>query len=129
MPRNNGNPSAQDDDSPMTAGSRHAVLVIKAVTHNDYHAFFRLYDSAPHLSAYLMDFLVKRMRDSAFLCIIAAYRPTLSVEHFREALHFRDLEETREFLRDHGAKFAQQEKGEPPFWVDCKETAGAAGKN
>jgi hypothetical protein len=129
IPRSKSDLAAQEKDSAMTAGSRHAVLVIKAVTHNDYHAFFRLYDSAPHLSAYLMDFLVKRMRDSAYLCIIAAYRPTVSVEHFREALHFIGLEETREFLRDHGAKFAQQEKGEPPFWVDCKETAGAAAKS
>jgi len=98
---------------------RHAVRVVKAVTEHDYHSFFRLYESAPHLSAYLMDFLVKRVRASAYERIIAAYRPTISVEHFREALLFKDLEETREFLKQSGAVFVEEHR-EPAFWVDCK---------
>lgn len=100
---------------------RHALKVVKAVMHEDYQAFFRLYESAPHLSAYLMDFLVRRVRKNAYQRIIAAYRPTLSVEHFRTALAFQDLEETRRFLKEHGAIFIH-ELGAPPFWVDCKAT-------
>jgi hypothetical protein len=100
---------------------RHALRVVKAVMHNDYQAFFRLYESAPHLSAYLMDFLVRRVRNNAYERIIAAYRPTVSVEHFREALFIQDLEETRRFLRKSGAIFIN-EQGGPPFWVDCKAT-------
>jgi hypothetical protein len=100
--------------------SNHAVLVTKAVTHNDYHGFFRLYESAPHLSAYLMDFLVKRVRERAYERIIAAYRPMISVEHIRKALLFKDMEETRDFLKSSGAVFCDVEKGEPPFWVDTK---------
>jgi hypothetical protein len=38
----------------------HAVSVIKAIGDDDYRTFFRLYESAPQMSAYLMDFLVKR---------------------------------------------------------------------
>jgi hypothetical protein len=94
--------------------------VTKAVTHNDYHGFFRLYESAPHLSAYLMDFLVKRVRERAYERIIAAYRPMISVEHIRKALLFKDMEETRDFLKSSGAVFCDVEKGEPPFWVDTK---------
>ena len=93
-----------------------------AVVHNDYRGFFKLYESAPHMSAYLMDFLVKRMREKAYERIIAAYRPTICVEHFRGALYFQDLEETRLFLRQMGAKFV---KGEPPFWVDCKASSSS----
>lgn len=104
---------------------RHALKVVKAVMHEDYQAFFRLYDSAPHLSAYLMDFLVRRVRKNAFQRIIAAYRPSLSVEHFRRALAFEDLEETRRFLKESGAVFIH-ELGAPPFWVDCKATFLAA---
>lgn len=107
-----------------TKSSNHAVLVVKAVTHNDYHGFFRLYESAPHLSAYLMDFLVKRVRAGAYERIIAAYRPMISVEHFREALFFKDMEETREFLRSSGAVFVDVDKGEPSFWVDTKASKG-----
>jgi SAC3 family protein LENG8/THP3 len=101
---------------------RHALKVVKAVMHVDYQSFFRLYEWAPHLSAYMMDFLVRRVRKSAYQRIIASYRPSLSVEHFREALSFRDLEETRQFLKEHGALFIH-ELGAPPFWVDCKATA------
>lgn len=97
----------------------HALQVVTAVSDNDYRGFFRLYESAPHMSAYLMDFLVKRVRDRAYERIIAAYRPTVSVEHFRECLCFPDLEETRLFLRQSDAVFVH-EKGEPPFYVDCK---------
>lgn len=97
----------------------HAVLVVKAVEENDFRAFFRLYDCAPHLSAYLMDFLVKRVRDNAYERIVAAYRPTISIEHIRDALQLKDLEETRRFLRQHEAVFVKEKEG-PLFWIDCK---------
>lgn len=103
------------------ASVRHALKVVKATMHDDYQTFFRLYESAPHLSAYLMDFLVRRVRKNAYERIIASYRPSLSVEHFREALSFQDLEETRRFLKENGAIFIH-ELGAPPFWVDCKAT-------
>ncbi len=106
------------------ASVRHALKVVKAVMHDDYQAFFRLYESAPHLSAYLMDFLVRRVRKNAYHRIIASYRPSLSVEHFREALSFQDLEETRRFLKENDAIFIH-ELGAPPFWVDCKATSNA----
>lgn len=109
----------RDDSTRSCSCCRHAILVVKAVTEHDYHSFFRLYESAPHLSAYLMDFLVKRVRASAYERIVAAYRPTISVEHIREALLFQDLEETRKFLQESGAVFVE-EHGEPVFWVDCK---------
>lgn len=108
------------DTCNKTASGRHALEVVKSVTHNDYRAFFKLYANAPHMSAYLMDFLVKRMRESAYERITAAYRPTICVEFFRGALYFSDMEETRLFLRQMGAKFV---KGEPPLWVDCKASA------
>jgi len=100
----------------------HALKVVQAVIYCDYRKFFRLYETAPHLSAYLMDFLVRRVRKSAYERIIASYRPSLTVEHFREALAFEDFEETRQYLKENGAMFVH-ELGAPPFWVDCKATA------
>lgn len=79
------------------------------------------------MSAYLMDFLVRRVRKEAYGRMIAAYRPSLSVEKFRQALCFTDLEETRQFLKANGAKFIH-ELGAPPFWVDCKVTFTATGR-
>lgn len=97
---------------------QHAVLVVKSVIHNDYHGFFRLYESAPHLSAYLMDFLVKRVRSEAYDRIVASYRPTMGIEYFREALQFPNLAETRHFLKTSGAVFLKDTERES--WVDCK---------
>ena len=116
--------NAQDGEVHRGAAFRHAISVVKAVMHNDYQGFFKLYESAPHLSAYLMDFLVRRVRDSAYERIVVSYRPTMSVEHFREALFFQDLEETRRFLRKNAAVFVR-ENGEPPFWVDCKASTAS----
>ena len=116
--------NAQDGQVHRGSSFRHAICVVKAVMHNDYQGFFRLYESAPHLSAYLMDFLVRRVRDSAYERIVVSYRPTMSVEHFREALFFQDLEETRRFLRKNGAVFVR-DSGGPPFWVDCKASTTA----
>ena len=115
--------SRRPNQSPITQGSsvRHALNVVKVIMHNDYLAFFRLYESAPHMSAYLMDYLVRRVRNVAYVRIIAAYRPTISTERFREALSFRDLEETRQFLKKKGAIFLN-DKDDAPFWVDCKAT-------
>lgn len=104
---------------------RHAIKVIKAVMHDDFQSFFRLYENPPHLNAYFMDFLVRRVRKSAYHRIIASYRPSVSVEHFRRALSFQDLEETRRFLKQSGAVFIH-ELGAPPFWVDCKATFAAS---
>ena len=106
-----------------TTCSRHSLEVVKSVVHNDYRSFFKLYQSAPHMSAYLMDFLVKRMREKAYERIIAAYRPTICVEYFRGTLCFHDMEETRLFLRQRNAVFVKGEK--PPLWVDCKASSDA----
>jgi hypothetical protein len=45
---------------PPTGATLHALTVVRAMDDHDYHTFFRLYATAPHMSAYLMDFLVKR---------------------------------------------------------------------
>lgn len=108
---------------PITQGSsvRHALKVVNAIIHDDYLSFFRLYESAPHMSAYLMDYLVRRVRNVAYSRIIAAYRPTISMKHFREILSFHDLKETRIFLKKSGAIFLN-DKDNLSFLVDCKAT-------
>ena len=116
-----GRSTTETNQVPINHGSsmRHALKVVKAIIHYDYLAFFRLYESAPHMSAYLMDFLVRRVRNVGYARMIVAYRPTISTERFREVLSFHDLEETRQFLKKKGAIFLKDEDN-PSFWVDCK---------
>ena len=105
---------------------RHAQLVVNSVIACDYHAFFVLYENAPHMSCYLMDFLLNRIRCGAYERIIAAFRPSISVESIRETLKFRDLEETRQFLKSSGAIFVKENGGVPPFFVDCKASKSSS---
>ena len=109
---------------PCSSGDscQHAIQVVKSVIHNDYHAFFRLYDSSPHLSVYLMDFLLKRVRAEAYDRIVASYRPTISVEYIRETLQFPNLEETRIFLKKNGAVLV--ENSAIAIAIDCKASHG-----
>ena len=61
-------------DSPQSHHSScalHAVSVVRALDDHDYRTFFRLYRSAPHMSAYLMDFLVKRTCRNAWRSVRA----------------------------------------------------------
>lgn len=118
----------KEDDvetSTVESSTLHALQVVKAVEANDYRTFFRLYENAPNMSAYLMDFLVKRVRDSAYERIVSAYRPTVSIEHVRDCLQLQDLEETRCFLRQQNAVFVEEKGG--PFWIECKASKSSGG--
>jgi SAC3/GANP family len=111
--------SVKECGNCVETSSMHAIQVVNAVGGNDFRTFFRLYEDAPNMSGYLLDFLVKRVRDGAFESIVAAYRPHVSVEELREWLSFSDVEETRRYLKEVGAVFVQEEN-QTPFWVDCK---------
>lgn len=76
----------------------HAIAVLSAVNLQNYDRFFCLYQEAPNMSAYLMDFLVARMRRAAWARIIKAYSPTLALSFVQTKLGFESNEEVREFV-------------------------------
>eukprot|EP00252_Welwitschia_mirabilis_P019719 TRINITY_DN4645_c0_g1_i4.p1 TRINITY_DN4645_c0_g1~~TRINITY_DN4645_c0_g1_i4.p1 ORF type:complete len:920 (+),score=183.14 TRINITY_DN4645_c0_g1_i4:460-3219(+) len=85
---------------------KHALSVRAAVSLLNYTAFFRLYKSAPLLSASLMDLYVEKMRFEAIRCISRAYRPTVPVSFIAETLGFTDIDGVdacEEWLKAHGA--------------------------
>jgi hypothetical protein len=90
------------NNNTMTA-CQHAMCVIQAVLENNYHQFFTLYNTAPNLSGYLMDFLVKRVRDMAYQSIMAAFRPTVTLNGLQSWLGFWDHREVVAFLKEHKA--------------------------
>ena len=105
----------------------HAMGVIKSIIHHDYYQFFKLYTTAPHMSVYLMDFLVRRVRDNAYARMIASYRPSVSVETIRENLHFHDLQEARQYLNSKNKSTIyivtkDTTTDDSPFLIDCKAT-------
>ena len=50
----------------------HALRVRKAVSTNNYHAFFRAYTTAPNMSGYLMDLFLERIRCQALTVLCRA---------------------------------------------------------
>ena len=138
--RTDYDPSCQSSSAPTrpiyshcSATEEHAWQVVRAVDDNGYRAFFRLYNEAPHMSPYLMDFLVQRVRSAAYQRLVAAYRPHISCEFVKECLQMDDLEEARHFLKQQDAVYLQENSSangsrcnegqkEPPFWIDCKRS-------
>lgn len=51
----------------------HALEVRKALASRNYHRLFRLYNSAPNMGGYLMDFFVERERVAACCIICKSY--------------------------------------------------------
>ena len=54
--QNGRNDAANPSNPDSSPAFRHAVQVVKAVIHNDYHTFFRLYECAPHMSGMFTSF-------------------------------------------------------------------------
>ena len=61
--------SEQKSDSSI----KHALAVQRAMSTNNYHAFFELYAAAPNMGAYIMDHFIDRERTRAMMVIAKAY--------------------------------------------------------
>lgn len=54
----------------------HSLDVREALASRNYHRLFRLYNSAPNMGGYLMDFFVERERAAACCIIFKSYVST-----------------------------------------------------
>lgn len=89
---------------------KHAFKVQEAVQLKNYHAFFKLYQTAPNMGQYVMDFISERIRWYAVKAMAKAYRPTLPVSFIQEELGFDSTAECESFLRERGAVFERKER-------------------
>ncbi|GAB7355902.1 hypothetical protein MBLNU459_g6549t1 [Dothideomycetes sp. NU459] len=83
---------------------RHALDVRSALAMGNYHKFFRLFNVAPNMGAYLMDMFIDRERLSALANICKAYKPDVKVEFLTQELCFEDDQECGQFLFDYGGE-------------------------
>jgi SAC3/GANP family len=96
----------------MSDEEKHAWDVVHSIYDGRYTHFFVLYDSAPHMSPYLLDFLLHRLRLHAYSVIVTSYRPSVSIEFIQTALHFDSQPETQHFLQQRHAVFCTPSPGE-----------------
>ncbi|CDZ97395.1 Leucine permease transcriptional regulator [Phaffia rhodozyma] len=79
---------------------KHALKVQKALATSNYHSFFKLFNEAPNMGAYMMDHFLDRERITALATMSKAY-PSLPISFITEELAFEDPTETISFLRSH----------------------------
>lgn len=94
---------------------QHALAVRAALALADYCAFFRLYQEAPNMGGYLMDYYVKRERTAALGTLCRAYRPFLSMAYLTGLLAFETTTACLEFSTEAGAVILEE-----GTVLDCK---------
>lgn len=120
---------------------KHALDVQKALSTNNYHAFFELYLNAPNMGAYIMDHFVDRERAKALVVITKAYDCLiftftgqliivmvcllnrylqLDVKFIRDKFAFDGSQQTCDFLSNHQAIFRNPNAPEDDRILDCK---------
>ncbi|GAA6003745.1 hypothetical protein JCM10207_003578 [Rhodosporidiobolus poonsookiae] len=80
----------------------HALAVRLAVSQGNYTRFFRLFNTAPKMGAYVMDHFVPRERVTALVIMCKGYMQ-IPLAHIRTQLAFDSMQEAHDFLAERNA--------------------------
>ncbi|KAK1925948.1 SAC3/GANP/Nin1/mts3/eIF-3 p25 family-domain-containing protein [Papiliotrema laurentii] len=94
-------------------GIHHALQTAAALATSNYVRFFRLYNTAPNMSGYIMDHFVERERMSALAIMSKAYL-TLTLPYLTVTLAFDSDSQTDQFLADHDIAIYTNPTVQPP---------------
>ncbi|KAI7697154.1 Leukocyte receptor cluster member 8 -like protein [Sarcoptes scabiei] len=115
--------SAKDKSDEVIS---YGLRVRNAWSLKNYHQLFRLYNQAPKMSGYLMDWFIERERKLAFMTIIKSYRPTISVSFIYREFSFRNDDELIKFLSQFDIKYSSSNFASiQERMIDCKLTHSA----
>ncbi|KAL1302006.1 hypothetical protein AAFC00_002458 [Neodothiora populina] len=99
--------TAQDKEN---AAVKHALQTRTALATGNYHKFFRLFNEAPNMGAYLMDMFVDRERLSALAKICRAFKPDVRVDYLTEEFAFANDQQCAQFICDYGGQQLLEQK-------------------
>lgn len=128
--KQNGNNNSLGMMNDISEEEQHAWDVVHSMYNGQYTKFFSLYDTAAHMSPYILDFLLHRVRLHSYHAIIASYRPSISILYIQQSLHFDTLDEVHHFLQQRGTVFVPStspEDGHPAnsiehLVIDCRQS-------
>ncbi|GAA5825030.1 hypothetical protein JCM11251_006068 [Rhodosporidiobolus azoricus] len=121
-------------DETRDASVSHALAVRLAVSQGNYTKFFRLFNAAPKMGAYVMDHFVPRERVTALVTMCKAYMQIplslitsqLAFESDQEALEFLTINKAAIFKTANGAQQPGVALGDQQ--LDCKKAVISLGE-
>ena len=101
-----------------------ALEIRKAVQQDNFHIFFRLYPSVPHLGKYILDLNLNQWRLQYLQRIVKAYKPQVEATFVLTELSLPLNPDGAEFLRKCGAVVVEGKLGEGMdyWWVNSKDS-------
>lgn len=112
--------SPSDKDNECVA---HALQVRSSWALGNFRRLFRLYESAPGMSAYLIAWFLDRERKVALKTLIKAYRPNIPVESVLQQLGFASVDSWSEFSQQLPILYDDATKTK----IDCKASVASIG--
>eukprot|EP01111_Echinosteliopsis_oligospora_P018823 TRINITY_DN8846_c0_g1_i1.p1 TRINITY_DN8846_c0_g1~~TRINITY_DN8846_c0_g1_i1.p1 ORF type:complete len:508 (+),score=131.02 TRINITY_DN8846_c0_g1_i1:105-1526(+) len=99
----------------------HAMLVISALSANNYNKLFKLFPDTPNMGHFFMERIVERTRKTAIKTITKAYRPTIELEFVQKQLGFETKPDCKKYLASIGTVFTPGKPNE----IDTKSSLTA----